>query len=48
MKKALDEKKATSVEVNVTNIDRALGTIFGSEITKRYNDTLPDDMYTVK
>ena len=48
MKKALDEKKAASVEVNVTNIDRALGTIFGSEITKRYNDTLPDDMYTVK
>ena len=48
MKKALDEKKTTSVEVNVTNIDRALGTIFGSEITKRYNDTLPDDMYTVK
>ncbi len=48
MKKALDEKKAASVEVNVTNIDRALGTIFGSEITKRYNDTLPYDMYTVK
>ena len=48
MKKALDEKKAASVEVNVTNIDRSLGTIFGSEITKRYNDTLEDDMYTVK
>ena len=48
MKKALDEKKAASVEVNVTNIDRSLGTIFGSEITKRYNDTLDDDMYTVK
>ena len=48
MKKALDEKKAASVELNVTNIDRSLGTIFGSEITKRYNDTLDDDMYTVK
>ncbi len=48
MKKALDEKKAASVELSVTNIDRSLGTIFGSEITKRYNDTLDDDMYTVK
>ncbi len=48
MGKALDERKAASVEVNVTNIDRSFGTIFGSEITKRYNDTLEDDMYTVK
>lgn len=48
MQKALDSKKAATVEVEVTNIDRSLGTIFGSEITKRYDDTLEDDMYTVK
>ena len=46
--KALEQKKPASVEVDVTNIDRSFGTIFGSEITKKYNDTLEDDMYTVK
>lgn len=46
--KALDAKKPASVEVDVTNIDRSFGTIFGSEITKRYNDTLEDDTYFVK
>ena len=46
--KALDAKKAASVEVDVNNLDRSLGTIFGSEITKKYNDTLDDDMYVVK
>ncbi len=46
--KALEQKKPASVEVDVTNIDRSFGTIFGSEITKKYNNTLQDDMYTVK
>ena len=46
--KALEQKKPASVGVDVTNIDRSFGTIFGSEITKKYNDTLEDDMYTVK
>ena len=46
--KALDAKKAASVEVDVNNLDRSFGTIFGSEITKKYNDTLDDDMYVVK
>ena len=46
--KALEQKKPASVEVDVTNIDRSFGTIFGSEITKKYNDTLEDDMYIVK
>ena len=35
--KALEQKKPASVEVDVTNIDRSFGTIFGSEITKKYN-----------
>lgn len=46
--KALKEKKKASVEVDVTNIDRSFGTIFGSEITKLYHDTLEDDTYVVK
>ena len=46
--KALDAKKAACVEVDVNNLDRSFGTIFGSEITKKYNDTLDDDMYVVK
>ena len=46
--KALDAKKTASVEVDVNNLDRSFGTIFGSEITKKYNDTLDDDMYVVK
>lgn len=46
--KALDAKKAASVEVDVTNIDRSFGTIFGSEITKKYQDTLDDDMYMIR
>ena len=46
--KALEAKKPATVEVDVTNIDRSFGTIFGSEITKRYNDTLDDDMYIIK
>ena len=48
LSKALDAKKAASVEVDVNNLDRSFGTIFGSEITKKYNDTLDDDMYVVK
>lgn len=46
--KALDAKTPATVEVDVTNIDRSFGTIFGAEITKKYNDTLEDDVYTVK
>ena len=46
--KALEQKKPASVEVDVKNLARPFGTIFGSEITKKYNDTLEDDMYTVK
>ena len=48
MSKALDEKKPCSINVKVGNLDRTFGTIFGSEITKRYSDnTLDDDMYVV-
>jgi len=43
---ATGQKK--TIEVDVTNIDRSLGTIFGSEITKRFDDTLTEDTFTVK
>lgn len=40
------EKKTISAKV--TNTDRSLGTIFGSEITKKLGDNLPDDTFTVR
>ncbi len=43
----LGGKNPQSVNLKVTNIDRSLGTIFGSEITKKYGNTLEDDMFTV-
>ena len=48
LKPALDKKQKRSIEVDVTNTDRAFGTIFGSEITRRYDDTLEEDTFTVK
>lgn len=42
---ATGQKKTVSVAVH--NIDRAFGTILGSEITKVYKNTLEDDTYTV-
>jgi len=33
--------------VDVTNTDRAFGTILGAEITKRFYNTLPEDTYRV-
>ncbi|MFI3326403.1 MAG: glutamate synthase large subunit [Clostridia bacterium] len=36
------------VEVDVTNTDRTLGTIFGSEITKLYPEGVEEDSYTIK
>ncbi|MBO5033029.1 MAG: glutamate synthase subunit alpha, partial [Lachnospiraceae bacterium] len=44
---ALELKQKRSIEVDVTNTDRAFGTIFGSEITKRYYNTLEDDTFRV-
>ena len=42
----LNSKAAQSVELNVSNTDRAFGAIFGSEITRKFGSTLPDDVYT--
>ncbi|MDE6939830.1 MAG: glutamate synthase subunit alpha, partial [Lachnospiraceae bacterium] len=40
--------KKKSIAVDVTNTDRSFGTIFGSEITKRYHDTLGEDTFHVR
>lgn len=45
---ALKEGKKSNIDINVTNTDRTLGTIFGAEITKLYNDSLDEDTFTVK
>ncbi len=45
---SLKKGQKRSVEVDVTNTDRTFGTIFGSEITKRYPEGLPEDSYVVK
>ena len=47
-KTALAKKQKKRIEIDVSNTDRTLGTVFGSEITKKYFDTLPDDTFTVK
>ena len=44
---ALHTKKKKKIDITVKNTDRSLGTIFGSEITKRYQDTLEDDTFVV-
>lgn len=40
--------RATHAEVQVCCTDRAFGTLFGAELTRRFGDTLPDNSYTVK
>ncbi|MGN0514728.1 MAG: glutamate synthase large subunit [Lachnospiraceae bacterium] len=45
---ALESGKKAELKLNVSNTDRTFGTIFGAEITRKYNDTLEDDTFTVK
>ena len=48
-KKSFDmaEPKPMTVKLEVGNTDRAFGTIFGSEITAKFGNTLPDDTFHV-
>ncbi len=48
LKSALDKRQKRMIEIEVSNTNRSLGTIFGSEITKRYDDTLEEDTYVIK
>lgn len=45
---SLKKGQKRSIEVDVTNTDRTFGTIFGSEITKRFPEGLCEDSYVVK
>ncbi|MDY4207526.1 MAG: glutamate synthase large subunit [Lachnospiraceae bacterium] len=45
---SLEKKQKRIIEVDVTNTNRTFGTIFGSEITKRYPEGLPEDSFVVK
>lgn len=45
--KGLETGEKMKISVKVSNIDRSLGTILGSEITKSLGDNLADDTFTV-
>ena len=45
---ALEKHQKRSMEVDVTNTDRTFGTIFGSEITRRYPEGVEEDSYVIK
>jgi glutamate synthase (ferredoxin) len=45
---ALENGQKRGIEVDVGSVDRTFGTIFGSEITKRFGETLEEDTFTVK
>ena len=45
---ALESGQKRSIEIDVHNTDRAVGTLFGAEITRRYADNLDEDTFTVK
>ena len=46
-KEALDKHQGKEIDVHVTNIDRSFGTLFGSEITKKYGTSLEEDTFKV-
>ena len=45
--RAMETKQKKSMEVDVCNTDRAVGTILGSVITKKFGDTLEEDTYRI-
>ncbi len=47
LKAALASGQKKTLQLEVSNVDRTLGTIFGSEITRLYPDGLGEDTFTV-
>lgn len=47
LKGALNGGQKKSLQVDVSNVNRTLGTIFGSEITRKYPEGLPEDTFTI-
>ena len=47
LKSALSSGQKRSLSIDVSNVDRTLGTMFGAEITRNYPDGLPEDTFTI-
>ncbi|HEY5625037.1 MAG TPA: glutamate synthase-related protein, partial [Dehalococcoidia bacterium] len=46
---ALDRKKKVEIEMPIRNVNRTVGTILGSELSRKYGlDGLPDDTITIR
>lgn len=48
LKSALANGQKKSLQIDVSNVDRSLGTILGSEITRQYPEGLPEDTVTIQ
>ena len=48
LKPALAAGQKRSIETDVSNVDRTLGTILGSEITRLHPEGLPEDSFTIR
>lgn len=47
LKTALASGQKKGIQLEVSNVDRALGTIFGSEVTKMYPEGLAEDTFVI-
>ena len=47
LQKSVEKAEKASVSIDVTNTDRAFGTILGAEITRQHKEGLPDDTITI-
>ena len=47
LRKAFNAGEPKTIEISIKNTDRSLGTAFGSEITRKYDDTLAEDTYRI-
>ena len=47
LKSALSSGQKRSLSIDVSNVDRTLGTMFGAEITRNYPDGLQEDTFTI-
>ena len=46
-KENLEKGTSKEIEMEVSNIDRSFGTLFGSEITKKFGTSLEEDTFVV-
>ena len=44
---ALKKRQSQEIDVQISNIDRSFGTLFGSDITRRYGNSLEEDFFKV-